>query len=628
MDLARSMGLRNVLFRSLYELERKSGFLKWKYPSGQRYIANISLGEWRKSARPFFFLGRRSLALANSPNSKLESEANNVLKGKIRLFRGEQFDLGHQYDWMTNPTNGYRYDEKLHWTEIQDLESSSGDIKYIWEKSRFCHFYAIIRFDYAANIDSSDFIFNEIISRIEANPLNQGPNYVSSQEICLRILNWTFALYYYRDSNHLTESAFSRIIDSIHGQLVHVYRNIDFSRIAVRNNHALTETLTLYLAGLLFPFIPDAEKWKTKGKKWFEEEVEYQIYPDGTYLQFSMNYHRVVVQLLTWAFILAKANEEKFSEITYERARNTLTFLLECQDQRTGRLPNYGANDGSLFFKLNNCDYRDFRPQLSALAYALYGKGLYEEGPWDEDMGWYTGIRPTNIPRLARKQDSVGQFEDGGFYVMRDLDSITFIRCGKHKDRPSQADNLHLDLWYNGNNILRDAGSYSYNTSPEVMRYFVGTQSHNTVMLGEFDQMQKGPRFIWLRWSQAIQAKVRETEDAFEFEGSIRAFQHVAKDIVHTRKVRKLKNVLSWEICDVVEHRTELPMNQIWNIGEGFEDGFEISARDESNVPLEPQTREAWFSETYGLKVPSRQIIFSSPGKKISTVIVARGEKK
>ena len=32
----------------------------------------------------------------------------------------------------------------------------------------------------------------------------------------------------------------------------------------------------------------------------FEKEIDYQIYKDGTYLQFSMNYQRVVVQLLTW----------------------------------------------------------------------------------------------------------------------------------------------------------------------------------------------------------------------------------------------------------------------------------------------------------------------------------------
>ena len=29
--------------------------------------------------------------------------------------------------------------------------------------------------------------------------------------------------------------------------------------------------------------------------------------------------------------------------------------------------------------------------------------------------------------------------------------------------RPSQADALHLDLWHRGVNLLRDAGTFSYN---------------------------------------------------------------------------------------------------------------------------------------------------------------------
>ena len=104
----------------------------------------------------------------------------------------------------------------------------------------------------------------------------------------------------------LTEDRFNKIMNAIYWQLHHVYHNINFSRIAVRNNHALTETLMLFLSGLLFPFLPNTKKWSKKGKNWFEEEIAYQIYKDGTFLQFSMNYHRVAIQLLTWGIRLAR----------------------------------------------------------------------------------------------------------------------------------------------------------------------------------------------------------------------------------------------------------------------------------------------------------------------------------
>ncbi len=219
--------------------------------------------------------------------------------------------------------------------------------------------------------DQSEPVFGEIDSWIAANPVNCGPNWRCSQEISLRVLNWTFALHYYKNAPALTSERFARIIQSIYHQVQHVAAHIRFSRIAVRNNHALTETLALYLVGVLYPFFPESNRWKQDGKRWFEEEVAYQIYEDGTFLQFSMNYHRVVIQLFTWAIQLAHLNGESWSEVLYDRARKSLHFLRTCQDDATGWLPNYGNNDGALFFPLSESHFRDFRPQLNALARAL-----------------------------------------------------------------------------------------------------------------------------------------------------------------------------------------------------------------------------------------------------------------
>ena len=90
-------------------------------------------------------------------------------------------------------------------------------------------------------------------------------------------------MYYYKDSESLSKSLFNKIIHSIYWQIHHVYFNINFSKISVRNNHAITETLMLYISGKLFPFLPNVKKWSKKGKVWFEQEIKYQIYSDGTF---------------------------------------------------------------------------------------------------------------------------------------------------------------------------------------------------------------------------------------------------------------------------------------------------------------------------------------------------------
>ncbi len=49
-------------------------------------------------------------------------------------------------------------------------------------------------------------------------------------------------------------------------------------------------------------------------------------------------------------------------------------------------------------------------------------------------------------------------------------------------------------------NVLRDGGSYSYNTDREAMQYFSGTTSHNTVQFDDRDQMPRLGPFLFGAW--------------------------------------------------------------------------------------------------------------------------------
>ena len=42
------------------------------------------------------------------------------------------------------------------------------------------------------------------------------------------------------------------------------------------------------------------------------------IYKDGTFLQFSMNYHRVVIQLLSYAICISRLNDDKLKALGWE----------------------------------------------------------------------------------------------------------------------------------------------------------------------------------------------------------------------------------------------------------------------------------------------------------------------
>ncbi|CAL2105885.1 Heparinase II/III-like protein [Tenacibaculum sp. 190524A02b] len=613
INLISNMGMRYVFFRVSYIVKSKIGWHKKVFPINPDSKEFITLEQWKENLPPFFFYGKKIKGLEVSKIQKLVDAVKSIKEGEYLFFNKEKINLGKNYNWITNPSTGFVYDAKKHWSEIQDISSEAGDIKYVWEKARFSFLYDLIRYDFHSKEDQSELVLAEIESFIDKNPVNQGPNYKCSQEISLRVLNWTFALYYYKDSNFLTSHLFAKIMNSIYWQVHHVYGNIHFSRISVRNNHAITETLMLYLSGKLFPFLPNVKKWSAKGKKWFEQEIEYQIYPDGTFLQFSMNYHRVTTQLLTWGIQLANLNEEKFKPVVYERAKKSLEFLTASSDPVTGQLPNYGSNDGALFFKLTDDDYRVYKSQLDDLRAVLYGKTFYNS----QSVFWY-GVQPENV--AEEKRDEISIFENSGYYIIQEDDIKTFIRCGAYKDRPAQSDNLHLDIWVNGENLIRDSGSYKYNTDKEYLNYFNGCEGHNTLSIAGKDQMLKGGRFIWYYWVKKASAKLIKQHKSFNFEGQINAFKQLNKNIIHKRSISKELKSKEWLIKDSVTNSSR-KIYQYWHLPLNKKDQIEITSTDALGNNLTPIIEEKWFSGYYGVKEASLRITFETNTNQFNTKI-------
>ncbi len=617
------MGWRYISFRARHEVLKRTGLLKHKFPAAPHFKQYITLDKWKNQKVEFFFSDKETLTFPRNPQPELKETFYNIRNGKFLMFNSFLTNLGKDYDWVTNPDSRYHYDVHKHWTQIADYSKEAGDIKYVWEKSRFSYLYDIIRYDYHYNEDCAEFVFKDILSWINSNPVNCGPNYRCSQEISLRVLNWTFALYYYRNSRFLTGEVFNQVQYAIYWHIDHVNKNIDFSRIAVRNNHAITESLALYLTGLFFPSMPNADVWKKNGKAWFEEEIAYQVYEDGTFLQFSMNYHRVVVQLLTWAITLSEKNGERFSDVVYDRAKKSVVFLRTCMVKENGWLPNYGRNDGALFFKLSNNHYRDYRPQLHALASAL-GMDAGFDLPF-EDALWYS----INKPITGKWKPAYGlhNFNNGGYYIIREPETLTFIKCGNYKDRPAQADDLHMDVWYKGENILLDAGSYKYNTDEQALRYFDGTESHNTVMLDDKDQMLKGKRFIWFYWSECKEAQLKEDAMNYIFSGAITAFAYIGKNIVHKRTITKKKGVPVWEIKDEMLHAPQqMNMRQFWHLPLHLVSKVSVSATDNNGIDLKPTVTDGWYSSLYGQKEKTQECYFSAENKIIKTLIVVSSQ--
>ena len=66
---------------------------------------------------------------------------------------------------------------------------------------------------------------------------------------------------------------------------------------------------------------------------------------------------------------------------------------------------------------------------------------------------------------------------------------------------------MHVDFWVNGENVLRDGGTYSYNAGQCHIDYYGGVRSHNTIEIDGIEPMPRVSRFLlgyWLKPSNVL----------------------------------------------------------------------------------------------------------------------------
>jgi hypothetical protein len=278
---------------------------------------------------------------------------------------------------------------------------------------------------------------------------------------------------------------------------------------AQRNNHAISEASALFLAGAYLRRagkVAGADRtagsFELRGRRLLEDAVRSLITPDGSFSQHSMNYHRLMLDTLSLTeFWRRDLGAERFSPLFYERASAAADWLYQLIDPISGGAPCIGANDGALLAPLSGLSYADFRPSVQLSSALFCGGRALDPGPWDDVLhGLNLFCQTVQGARITR---SCRVFKHGGYVRLQSPESErtwALIRFPRYHFRPSHADALHVDLWHNGVNLLRDGGTYSYNTNESVMSYFRGVESHNTVQFDHHDQMPRLGRFLYGDW--------------------------------------------------------------------------------------------------------------------------------
>jgi len=190
-----------------------------------------------------------------------------ALEGKIWAFSHESFDYINEgkIDWNMNPISKVKANNNLNWNQLPDF-GEYGDIKLIWEASRFPQVYTFIN-AYAVTKDEkyAKACLVQITEWIDENPFPKGVNYKCGQEITFRVMAWMVAVDYFK--KFLSQEDEKKIVQNIYVSMLRVDANIDYAARAVKNNHSISEAIGLILFGLYFEQFDEAKKLLKRGIK-------------------------------------------------------------------------------------------------------------------------------------------------------------------------------------------------------------------------------------------------------------------------------------------------------------------------------------------------------------------------
>ena len=584
LELAQRLGLGWVAYRGAYAMRRKTGLLTRRFPTrewDQVTLAGLvnrgiptepeAYKAYRATKGGTFLFAPGILPdameleriIGEDAKARTISIADDYCRGRFLYFSTQSFELGWPPNWMLNPYTGGTHHARTHWCDYPTFSTELGDIKEVWEPSRFaCAFWLARAYALTRDEKYPQAFWDLFESWAEQNPPNLGPNWKCGQETGIRLFAWAFALYAFWDSPSTTPQRVAAMARLMAIQAERIYHNIDFA-ISQKNNHSMSEAIGLITVALLFPEMREARKWLDRGRFVLESDVRRQIYDDGSFVQHSTNYHRVMLHDCLCAIRICDLNGAPLSQELVRRVGHAGEWLFEMLDLSSGGVPNYGANDGALVLPLSSCPYEDFRATVQAAMYLKENRRVLQAGTWDEMTRWLFGESALCEPPIPRRPES-RRFDAGGYYTIRGDESWCMVRCHTYSDRPAHVDMLHMDLWHRGINVLSDSGSYKYFSpeSPGLEKYFKDIRAHNTVEIGGRGPLDLVSRFLWLPWPEGRCFE----HSAMRWRGEHRAYARSPWNVTHRRTITRKGN--EWTVIDELIGKGEQPVALRWHLAD------------------------------------------------------------
>lgn len=483
----------------------------------------------------------------------LTALADEILRHRFPIF-DRIIETGPDIDWLRD----YRHDKTAtlkFFRRVRYLDFEAvGDHKWTWELNRHQHLIVLAQ---AALVTERGEFLREIERQTEswivANPFARGINWASALEVAFRALSWVWMDHLVGD--RIAPPSRLRLQHSLWQHARHLEANLSvyFSP----NTHLLGEALALYAIGRMYPAMPRAAQFMKTAQSIVENQLEFQVKPDGSHFEQSSYYHVYALDMFLLYYLIAGRPERMIAKL------RAMARYLDALAGPSRLLFFSGDDDGGRLFHPYGERNRFCRATLATCANLFPNLG-FEFCPKDvrEQAAWWIGpgVRLSAERKATRAGHSA--FQDAGtvallageIQVLFDAGPLGWGGAGH-----SHADTLNLLIRRGDEALLDDPGTFTYTTDPAARDWFRGTAAHNTIRIDNRDQADPVMPF---RWANKPVVRLTRSGDAWaDARCEYRGF-------THRRRVLLCGEHACIVLDDVEGPEGEHAIEQFWNSGD------------------------------------------------------------
>jgi hypothetical protein len=268
------------------------------------------------AARPHLRRPSGAPALSAADREALLADADSICAGHVVLFAERRFDVGVPPVWNRDPDSGVTGPSVYAGDIAITNRELVGDIKHVWELNRHLHLVRLAQ-AWAATNDVAwlHALHQQLRSWLDQCPPLTGPNWTSSLELGIRLINWALVwqLVGGEDGNESGglfagedgERLRADWLDSIHAHCSAIARHL--SRHSSANNHLIGELAGLFVGASIWPCWKSSGAWLEQARRELETEAQAQFSRDGVNREQAFAYHIFSSEFLFVAGLVGQA---------------------------------------------------------------------------------------------------------------------------------------------------------------------------------------------------------------------------------------------------------------------------------------------------------------------------------